>query len=219
MRHTSIVDKDLTAERLLCAGMQVFAAKGYDGASTREICAVAGIGNASIHYHFGDKAAIYRALFARLLEEFEQRLREAHVEALAGRDALHAYYRTMLEPWADDAALEQKFHLYLREEFQSTGIVDDLLPGALRLQIEVLGELLCRELKLKKLDLAAQRLTITLQGMALGYVVPHRSLKAVFPDLTKSAHWLEKMSSYFADAGWELVKAEQRRRSVPRGSE
>lgn len=219
MRHTSAVDKDPTAERLLCAAMQVFAAKGYEGASTREICAVAGIGNASIHYHFGDKAAIYRALFARLLDEFEQRLRDAHIEALAGREALHAYYRAVLEPGGDDAALALKLHLYLREEFQSTGIVDDLLPRPLSLQIEILGELLRRELRLKKLDLAAQRLAVTLQGMALGYVVPHRSLRAVFPDLIKSAHWLEKMSSHFADAGWELVMAEQRRRSVPRGSD
>lgn len=208
------MDRDQTSERLLCAAMEIFAAKGYEGASTRDICAAAGIGNASIHYHFGDKAAIYRALFVRILDDFEQRLRDCGMNALAGPEALRAFYRTLLAPWADSPSKAQQFYLYLREEFQPTGVVDDLLPRGLRLQVETLGAFLRRELEQNKLDASAQRLMTVLRGMALGYVVPHRSLSLVLPALMKGGHWLEKTSSHLAEAGWELVQAERRRRAA-----
>jgi AcrR family transcriptional regulator len=213
------MDKDPTRERLLAAAMQIFAAKGYERASTRDICAQAGIGNASIHYHFGDKAAIYRALFEQVLEEFEQRLRDSGMERLRGREALAAFYRTLLGPWAEEPSLAQRFYIYLREEFQPTGLVDDLVPRALRAQFDALGGVLLRELKLKKPDVALLRLMTVLQGVALGQIMPHRSLAVVAPELTKGAHWLERTSAQLADAGWELIKAEQRRRAAARGSE
>src|SRR5882757_4024283 len=86
------MNADVTRERLLCSALEIFANQGYEGASTRDVCAAAGIGNASIHYHFGDKAALYRELFVRLLDEFEQRMRGCGMDRLSGREALLAYY-------------------------------------------------------------------------------------------------------------------------------
>lgn len=208
------MDRDQTSERLLCAAMEIFSAKGYEGASTRDICAAAGIGNASIHYHFGDKAAIYHALFARLIDEFEQSLRGSGMDLLSGREALHRYYLTLLQPWATDPSRGQRFHLYLREEFQPTGIVNDLLPRPLRLQLEMLGAVVAQALQIKEPDAAAQRLILALQGLPMGYVMLRRSLGVVLPKLTRGAHWLDQASAHLADAGWALIEAEQGRRAA-----
>lgn len=44
-----------TRERLVRAALELFGARGYDGASTRDIAAKAGVNIAGIAYHFGGK--------------------------------------------------------------------------------------------------------------------------------------------------------------------
>ena len=45
--------------RLLLAAESVFARKGFDGATVRDICDLAGMNVAAINYHFGDKERLY----------------------------------------------------------------------------------------------------------------------------------------------------------------
>lgn len=51
-----------TKRRLLDAAGPIFAADGYDGASVRAICAIAGANVAAIKYHFGHKLGLYQAV-------------------------------------------------------------------------------------------------------------------------------------------------------------
>lgn len=46
--------------RIIEAATKLFAAHGYDGTSTKKICATARVNIAAIHYHFGSKGALYR---------------------------------------------------------------------------------------------------------------------------------------------------------------
>jgi AcrR family transcriptional regulator len=50
---------DATQQRLLEAAEQVFAEKGFQGASVREICNQAGANIAAVNYYFGDKERLY----------------------------------------------------------------------------------------------------------------------------------------------------------------
>ena len=46
----------------MTAATQLFAQKGYDGTSTKEICEAAGANIAAIHYHFESKDGLYRSI-------------------------------------------------------------------------------------------------------------------------------------------------------------
>jgi AcrR family transcriptional regulator len=133
---------DQTRGRLIFTAMKIFAAQDYDGASTPDICSPAAISYASIHYQFGNNAMIYSELCERLLDEFEQRLRGSGMDPLSGRAALLALYQAELQPLAENPGLAQQVHLYLREEFQPSGPVDDLLPRDFQIKMELLGGLL-----------------------------------------------------------------------------
>ena len=207
------MNADLTRERLLCAAMEIFATQGYEGASPRDICRAAGISNASIHYHFGDKAAIYRELFVRLMDEFVERMSGCGMERSSGREALLAYYHALLRPLAENAGMAQQVYLYVREEFQPSGIVDDLLPRGLHLQIDLLGGLLRRELGVSRLEGPQQRLMMALHGLAFVYVVQRRTIAGTLPGLLEGPHWVQRLAAYLADAGWSLIEAERRRRA------
>ena len=53
-----------TRQRLLDAGLEVFARDGFRGATIERICRRAGANIAAAHYHFGDKRRLYAAVFA-----------------------------------------------------------------------------------------------------------------------------------------------------------
>lgn len=74
-----------TRERIEVAALEAFAAAGFDGASTREIAARAGVTQQLITYHFGSKLALWKAVADRIFGELGVRL-DARRRGLAGVD-------------------------------------------------------------------------------------------------------------------------------------
>ena len=61
-----------TRSSILTAARSVFARKGFDGATTREVAQIAGVNNAMIYYHFKDKDELYRAVLVDSFSLFER---------------------------------------------------------------------------------------------------------------------------------------------------
>lgn len=53
-----------TRRGILEAAKSSFAAAGYVGATTRQVAGLAGVNVATLHYHFGNKEGLYRAVLA-----------------------------------------------------------------------------------------------------------------------------------------------------------
>ncbi len=64
-----------TKGRILAAAEAVFAARGFEGASTREIAAQAGVNISSLHYHWASKDALYIAVFQDVFDRLTDLLR------------------------------------------------------------------------------------------------------------------------------------------------
>jgi AcrR family transcriptional regulator len=62
-------DKEATKAALLAAGVQVFAAQGYDAATTREVAQAAGVNEQLIQRYFGGKSGLLLAIIERFAEE------------------------------------------------------------------------------------------------------------------------------------------------------
>lgn len=97
----------LTKERILAAAEVLFARRGFDGASLRQLTAAAGVNLAAVNYHFGSKEKLVEQVFRRRLDA----LNGSRLEALAkvnGRDetrledVLAAYIRPALDLSNDD---------------------------------------------------------------------------------------------------------------------
>jgi TetR/AcrR family transcriptional regulator, regulator of cefoperazone and chloramphenicol sensitivity len=58
-----------TKSRLLNAACEIFAEKGYQDATVAEICDAAEANIAAVNYHFGDKANLYRQVWAFMFEQ------------------------------------------------------------------------------------------------------------------------------------------------------
>jgi len=86
--------KARTREEILEAAGRAFAARGFDGASLREIAAAAGVAQPLIVYHFGSKEGVWRAAVGRLFSRVAQATEEA--VAAVGPDAGEARLRALL---------------------------------------------------------------------------------------------------------------------------
>ncbi|HKQ62270.1 MAG TPA: TetR family transcriptional regulator [Candidatus Polarisedimenticolaceae bacterium] len=109
-------------ERLLEAAERLFAERGFDGASVRDLTAEAGVNIAAVNYHFGGKENLYRQMMLRRAQELSDR-RLAAVRAIAARprsqvvleDLLRAFALAFLEPLAEPTRGSRFFRLLIRE--------------------------------------------------------------------------------------------------------
>jgi AcrR family transcriptional regulator len=126
---------DERREQILDCALQVFADRGYHGASIADVCARAGIGRATLYQYFDDKRDVLLALADRISRRVS--------EAVAARPALTlpegfvlteevalrivtAQCVSILRVVFEDAA---SCRLLLRAGRGADGVVDDLLRG------------------------------------------------------------------------------------------
>lgn len=92
--------KPTSKDEILDAAERVFAAKGFDGASMREIAEAAEVAQSLLHYHFGAKEGLFEAMFLRRSEAINgERLRR--LDGVAGKTgpmALDAILDALLRP-------------------------------------------------------------------------------------------------------------------------
>jgi AcrR family transcriptional regulator len=60
--HTLDVPQTTSVERILSTALDLFALKGYDATSVREICEAAGITKPTLYHFFGSKDGVFQAL-------------------------------------------------------------------------------------------------------------------------------------------------------------
>jgi AcrR family transcriptional regulator len=91
-----------TKERILAAAEVLFAQRGFDGASLRQLTAAAGVNLAAVNYHFGSKDKLVEQVFRRRLDALNAS-RLAALSNIAGaagttvEDVLEAYIRPALD--------------------------------------------------------------------------------------------------------------------------
>jgi len=98
---------ETTRDHLLDAAEQVFARKGFAGASVREITALAQANLGAITYHFGSKAALYEAVIARAQEAMLARVEAAAWGSGSALDRIEAVVRAHYQFLADHPDLRR----------------------------------------------------------------------------------------------------------------
>lgn len=127
-------------QRILAAAEQVFATAGFGGATMSALAAAAGLPSANLHYHFGTKEGLYKAVLQNIMRLWLEAA-EGITASAAPAQALSAYIKAKLA--------------YSRTRpYASKVFANEVLHGAVHLQ-SYLGE---------ELRLVVARKTQVLQG-------------------------------------------------------
>ncbi len=82
-----------TVQTILAAARELFAERGYDGASIRAITARAGVNLGAVTYHFGTKERLYLAVVASSTRPLFDRIAAAGAEPVDALDRIGAVLR------------------------------------------------------------------------------------------------------------------------------
>ena len=136
---------DSTRQKLLDTAERLFADHGIGAISLREIIRTAGVNVAAIHYHFGSKDELIRAVFSRRISAVNQarlsgleELREAHgSEPIPLRPLLRAFIAPALALGSDQSSGGKEFfRLVARAHAEPTPVVKEVLFTELKDIIE-----------------------------------------------------------------------------------
>jgi AcrR family transcriptional regulator len=141
-----------TRERLLSAAAELFAERGFRGATLRDIADRAGANLASAHYHFGSKEALYlevaSAQFVFLEQELARRGADRSDEQLGrlSRDELVALLRARLEILLDTllGSPENYGALMMRELSDPTEALAQIVRRFIRPMRDAIGAIVAR---------------------------------------------------------------------------
>jgi AcrR family transcriptional regulator len=84
-----------TKARILQVAQEVFAERGFDGASTREIAGRAGVNISSLHYHWDSKETLYVAVFEHIFRQLVDLVKDEITRPTSAEQARAMIEKTM----------------------------------------------------------------------------------------------------------------------------
>src|SRR5215510_9310845 len=103
-------------ERILEEGARLFAEKGFTPTTVRQIAAAADVNFALIHYYFGNKVGLYRAIFEENIAAVRRVLEDASSEGTS-RERLERFVRA----YAHFLCTHPHFARIIQQEILSAG--------------------------------------------------------------------------------------------------
>ncbi len=182
---------DDTRTRILAAAGPVFAEKGFQAATVREICQDADVNVASINYYFGDKERLYIETVKRAHQMQHEQV--APPEWPAGtppETKLHDFVLTMLTTMIGVKTAPWQNELLMREMVEPTNACRELVQENVRPRFEMLLGILDEVLPPEVPQSRRHQAALSIVGQCLHYYVG----RAVIPLLVEEEYWGEDYS-------------------------
>ncbi len=200
--------------RLLGEASRIFAEKGYAKSSTREICVAAGLNPAAIHYHFGDKDGLYRAVLLGPIQGIAGQLAGFDAPGLTLCDSLQHLLRGLVGEDSTLAPADEGVRLYLREMIEPTPVFAAAVAQHIGPVHESIARWLACHIGVDEPDEDVHRLVFGLVAMAHDYCMSREFMRAVAPRMLEGPDALQRARERLVDWGVALVEHERRRRGL-----
>ena len=150
---------DTTRERIADAAGEIFAERGYDGTTVRDICQRAGANIAAVNYYFGDKQRMYVEAVVRAHRwRMEQARLPEWSDNTPAETKLADFIATFIRRVRTGPEDTWHTKLVMREMAHPTAACAELVQSSIRPQFEILLAIL-RELLPS--DISAEQLQLT----------------------------------------------------------
>jgi TetR/AcrR family transcriptional regulator, regulator of cefoperazone and chloramphenicol sensitivity len=200
-------------QRLLAAGLQLFAQQGFKQTSTRELAEAAQVNVAAISYYFKDKAGLYRAVFFEPLGSAPDNIARFSDSSLPLDAVLRGYMAGFLEPLKQGDMARLCIKLHFREMLEPTGLWAEEITQGIQPEHQALVAVLCRHMAVAQPDSDMQRLAISLAGLAMHVHVGHDVIAVLAPQLSSGPNAVDSWVDALVMYGLAMVQAEKQRRA------
>lgn len=198
---------DPTELRLIRAATELFAHRGFDGVTIRDLAEAATVNVAAVHYHFGGKRELYAAVIESVFAPLKAVLnaqREAialarcSAEPTAARQALECCIRGLMQRLFHEERPSWAGMFLARESVQPTSAMDRVFDCLIRPAWEAFLEVL----ELIRPDLAGSEqvrfIASSIVGQCLYYQHARPVVLATFQRTTLDYDFIERAVSHVA---------------------
>lgn len=206
-------DLDTTRVRILEAAGQMFAERGFESTTVRDICQAAGANIAAVNYYFGDKERLY---IEAVVRAHRWRLDQATLpnwdantpprKRLA--DFIHTFFRRVLGG-PDDT---WRTRLVMREIMQPTAACAEIAQSNIRPQFEILQGIL-RELLPDSSDEELHLTAFSIVGQCLFYHVAGPIIRNLVDQCEYSSYDIDKLAEHVTQISLAAIDAKAARSS------
>lgn len=132
VRRTQAERTEATQEALIAAARQLFTERGYEDVGTEEIVRAAGVTRGALYHHFGGKANLLDAVYARIEAESTERVArvvlgsELHSPLDAMKAGIEAFLEECLKPELRQIALHDAPAVLGWERWREIGAANGL---------------------------------------------------------------------------------------------
>jgi AcrR family transcriptional regulator len=199
---------DTPRERIADAAGEVFAEKGFDATTVREICQKAGANIAAVNYYFGDKQRLYIEAVIRAhrwrMERFQL---PEWTAATSPQTKLADFVRTFIRRVRTGPDETWHTRLIMREIGNPTAACAELVQSSIRPQFEMLLSIL-REILPEENDDEELRLTaFSIVGQCLFYHFADPVIRNLLNDDEYAALEFEKLADHITAFSLASIKA------------
>jgi AcrR family transcriptional regulator len=195
-----------TKARILSAAEEVFAARGFEGASTREIAARAGVNISSLHYHWESKETLYVAVFRNIYDQIVALLQNTLAPLLAHHREPEAVIdlvmRQLFDFFADNPHVPKLLvRRIIENEDSDVGIERDILTPAWT----VFSEWLSRLGRRKFSDTESRLFMLSVQTVLLVYLLDSHSYRSLLGGSTRVSPLREQVRDHVINLVHQLL--------------
>lgn len=176
--------------RLLTAAGPVFAKRGFDRATVREICQAAGVNVALVAYYFGDKMGLYLEVTRRIRARRECRYPLPEDRHLPAQQRLHRRIHIMLSRMMmnhDEQSWETQ--LMMRELHRPTDAFREMVEQYFRPLFDQLLEILGSIFPADAPGPVRQQLAFSVVGQCLYHSIGRETVRSMVPAEVCAEHF------------------------------
>jgi AcrR family transcriptional regulator len=197
-----------TKARILAAAEAVFAEKGFQGASTREIAGHAAVNISSLHYHWESKETLYFAVFRNIYDRIVDLLRNTLAPLLTRHEkrdqAIEVTMRGLFDFFADNPNVPKLLMRRIVENEEiDVGIERDILAPAWTVFSQWLGDLGRRPPS----DDESRLFMLSVHSVLLVYLLDSRSYQSLLGGSVRTGPLRERVRRHVTQLVHRLLAA------------
>ncbi len=158
-----------TRQRLVDAAATLFADRGFENVTVREICKESRANVAAVNYHFGDKAGLYRAVVMHAIRVMQEGNAQSQ-RAGAGQspeDQIRSFVRVFVGRLTADSPSAWIYRLMAREMQHPTEALELVMTQVVQPRMEYLSNIAGAIMNLPAADPRVRRPVASLQAQCL----------------------------------------------------
>ncbi len=182
-------DADGTRARLIEAASAIFAERGYQAATTREICVQAGANAAAVNYHFGDKLGLYKASLKSVIARQDSGVEKLALSAMPAKLALRAFIQAMFDNLVGCDSVDQYTRLMAHELSEPTPGLALVVNQIIAPRAKLLSSIVARLTHGSPNSLATRLAAHSIMAQVVHYMHARPVIKILWPkwDLNSAA--------------------------------